>query len=64
MPRFDNTTVEGRKALVKHVLHENYLEGNEPDKHLNNLLDEFVQGKITANDVVKLTAEGSSKSKQ
>ena len=54
MPDFDTATVNGRRALVKHVLHENYLEGNVPDAEYTKLLDKFVVGELTIQEVTKI----------
>ena len=56
MPKPDLSTVDGRRNLVNYVLHENHLEGNEPTRRLTELLDQFVEGKISPDDIVNTIA--------
>lgn len=57
----NTSTIQSRRALVQKVLHENYLEGNEPNQELRSLIEQFVEGNISAREIA--TAITSRKSK-
>lgn len=51
MLKADITTIEGRQKLIKHVIHECYLEGHNVTSDLIELYDQFIAGKMTMEQI-------------
>lgn len=62
MPKFDTTTIEGRKEYLAYTVHESYLEGYDVDAQTVELLDDVLVGKITTKQALHMIAKSAIES--